>query len=98
VSNDERPQFQALDELREVLSALAAELAAWRRRALTAEAEQAQLQLTPDLVGNRERVLQLETENAELQRRLEAAHGRVSELVSRLRFLEEQVALEERGR
>lgn len=98
MSNEERPQFLALEELREVLSALAAELAAWRRRALTAEAEQSQLQLAPDLVGNRERLVQLEAENGELKGRLEAAHNRVSELVSRLRFLEEQVALEEQGR
>ena len=98
MSNEERPQFQALEELREILAALTAELSAWRRRALTAEADQTQLQLTPDLVGNRERIVQLEAENAELKQRLEAAHGRVSDLVSRLRFLEEQVAVEEQGR
>ncbi len=98
MSNEERPEFQALEELREVLSALTSELAAWRRRALTAEAEQAQLQLDPDLVGNRERVVALEAENEELKRRLEATHARVSELIGRLRFLEEQVAIEEQGR
>jgi predicted RNase H-like nuclease (RuvC/YqgF family) len=98
VSNEERPEFQALEELRDVLSALTKELAAWRRRALTAEAEQAQLQLDPDLVGNRERVVALETENEDLKHRLEATHARVSELIGRLRFLEEQVAIEEQGR
>jgi predicted RNase H-like nuclease (RuvC/YqgF family) len=97
VSNEERPEFQALEELREVLSALSNELAAWRRRALTAEAEQTQLQLDSDVVANRERMVGLQSENAELKQRLEAAHDRVSELISRLRFLEEQVAMEEQG-
>ena len=97
MSNEERPEFQALEELREVLAALSNELSAWRRRALTAEAEQTQLQLDADVVASRERMVGLESENAELKQRLEAAHGRVSELISRLRFLEEQVAMEEQG-
>lgn len=97
MSNEERPEFQALEELREVLTALSNELASWRRRALTAEAEQTQLQLDADVVTARERLLGLQSENAELKQRLEAAHTKVSELISRLRFLEEQVALEEQG-
>jgi predicted nuclease with TOPRIM domain len=97
VSNEERPEFQALEELREVLTALSTELASWRRRALTAEAEQTQLQLDADVVASRERLVGLQSENAELKQRLEAAHNRVSELISRLRFLEEQVTMEEQG-
>jgi uncharacterized protein involved in exopolysaccharide biosynthesis len=98
VSNEERPEFLALEELREVLQALAGELAAWRRRALAAEAEQAQFHLESDIVGSRERRVKLESENADLQLRLETAHARVSELVGRLRFLEEQIATEEQAR
>jgi predicted nuclease with TOPRIM domain len=98
VSNEERPEFLALEELREVLQALSGELAAWRRRALAAEAEQAQFQLDSDIVGTRERLVGLQAENAQLKERLEAAHARVSDLVSRLRFLEQQVSTEEHGR
>jgi predicted nuclease with TOPRIM domain len=98
VSKEERPEFLALEELREVLQALSGELAAWRRRALAAEAEQAQFQLDSDIVGTRERLVGLQAENAQLQERLEAAHARVSDLVSRLRFLEQQVSAEEHGR
>ena len=97
MSNEERPEFQALEELRDVLTALSSELSAWRRRALTAEAEQTQLQLDSDLVASRERMVALQSENAELKQRLDTAHGRVSELIARLRFLEEQVAMEEQG-
>lgn len=98
MSNDDRPEFRALEELREVLSSLASELASWRRRALKAEAGQAQLDLSQDLVADRERSKLLEAENAELEQRLGAARTRVEELLGRLRFLEEQVAMEEQGR
>ncbi|MDH3214626.1 MAG: hypothetical protein OEM05_19275 [Myxococcales bacterium] len=98
MSNDERPEFRALEELREVLAALASELATWRRRALKAEAGQAQLGLSQDLVADRERSKSLEAENTELEQRLGVARTRVEELLGRLRFLEEQVATEEQGR
>jgi hypothetical protein len=35
----------------------------------------------------------LEGQNAELERRLDAARGRVQDLLKRLRFLEEQVSV-----
>jgi hypothetical protein len=97
VSSEGRPEFQALDELRVVLTSLKGELASWRRRALTAEADQTQLGLGQDVVANRERVVSLEAENLELRQRLDAARDRLAELISRLRFLEEQVAMEEQG-
>ena len=98
MSNEERPEFLALEELRDVLQAISGELAAWRRRALAAEAEQAHFHLDSDIVASRERLVRLESENADLKLRLEAAHARVSELVGRLRFLEEQIATEEQAR
>jgi len=98
VSNEERPEFVALEELRETLQALAGELAAWRRRALAAEAEQAQFHLESDIVASRERLVKLESENTDLKLRLETAHARVTDLVGRLRFLEEQIATEEQAR
>jgi hypothetical protein len=95
VSSEDRPEFQALDELRDVLHSVTEELAAWRRRALKAESDQTELGLGQDVVANREKVVALEAENTDMQQRLEAARSRVEELLTRLRFLEEQVAAEE---
>ncbi len=98
MSSEDRPEFQALDELRDVLHSVTEELAAWRRRALKAESEQTELGFGQDVVANREKVVVLEAENTDMQQRLEAARSRVEELLARLRFLEEQVAAEEQGR
>ncbi len=51
-----------------------------------------------DAVANRERILELESQNAELGTRLDAARSRVNGLIGRLRFLEEQVSMEEQSR
>lgn len=98
MSNDERPELQALDELERAVADLTGELSSWRRRALRAEGEQAELGSGYDAVGNRERIMELEAENKDLLSRLAAARTRVNELLGRLRFLEEQVALEEQAR
>lgn len=95
MSHDERPEFQALEELQEVLRGVADELAAWRRRAQRAEA---MLGEGHDAVVNRERTLELEAENRETQERLAVARARVEELLKRLQFLEDQMALEEQAR
>jgi len=92
VSNDEKPEFQALAELEDVLNRLTGELAGWRRRAQRAEAA---LGTGKDVVGARERLTSLEAENLALTERLAAARERLSELVKRLQFLEEQVAVED---
>ena len=99
MSNEDRPEFRALDDLRTVLEALTGELASWRRRALKAESEQTpQLGFAHDVVADRERLVALEEQNAALEGRLEEARTRVSDLLARLRFLEEQVAAEEQAR
>jgi hypothetical protein len=95
VSHDERPEFRALEELQEVLRGVGDELAAWRRRAQRAEA---MLGEGHDAVANRERMVELEAENRETQVRLAAARARVEELMKRLQFLEDQMALEEQTR
>lgn len=95
MSHDERPEFQALEELQEVLRGVADELAAWRRRAQRAES---MLSEGHDAVLNRERMLELEAENRETDERLAAARTRVEELLKRLQFLEDQMALEEQAR
>lgn len=98
MSSEDRPEFEALDELRDVLHSVTEELAAWRRRALKAESDQTELGLGHDVVANREKVVALESENTDMQQRLETARVHVEELLTRLRFLEQQVAAEERGR
>jgi chromosome segregation ATPase len=98
VSSEGRPEFEALDELRDVLHSVTEELASWRRRALKAESEQTELGLGHDAVASREQLAELESDNNDMQQRLETAKARVEELLTRLRFLEEQVAAEESGR
>lgn len=95
MSYDARPEFQALEELQGVLQLVTEELAAWRRRAQRAEGA---LGTGHDVVARRERVLELETANRDLTERLEAARAQVEELVKRLQFLEEQMAVEEQSR
>lgn len=95
MSYDERPEFLALDGLQDVLRNVTDELSGWRRRAQRAEAT---LGEGRDSVAQRERVLDLEASHRELQERLEAARGRMEELLKRLQFLEEQMAVEEQAR
>jgi hypothetical protein len=97
VSNADRPELVALLELERVLQHVKDELASWRRRALKAEAEQAEPG-EHDGVVSRERILDLETENREMADRLHTARARVEDLVTRLKFLEEQVRTEEQGK
>ena len=92
------PEFVALDQLEGVLQHLTDELASWRRRALKAESERSELGPGHDPVGTRERIVDLEDENRLLHERLGSARQRVQELLSRLRFLEDQVAMEETSR
>ncbi len=95
MSNGERPELQALTELERVLQHVKDELASWRRRALKAEAQRAEMGIDHDVVATRERIQELELENDQLNGRLQAARTRVDDLLARLKFLEEQVQLEE---
>ncbi len=97
MSSDDRLEFQALQELEQALEHLKEGATNWRRRALKAEAERAELGVGTGTVQAREQVLILEADNAEMRQRLDATRARVTELLSRLRFLEEQVAVEERS-
>ena len=85
-----------LDQLESVLRYVADELASWRARAVKAEAELkeggarsggAVAKSDPETRG---RVADLEQENRTLRQRVDAARGRVHDLLSRLTFLEEQ--------
>ncbi len=91
MSGGERPDLEAFEALEEVLRHLESELAGWRRRALSAESRAADLQRTVeqgDDAPARSKVL--EEQNQELARRVEHAKGRVTDLLQRLRFLEQQ--------
>lgn len=96
--SDDRPELAAFAELEEVLGKVTGELAAWRRRALKAEASRSELGADHDAVASRERIVDLEDRNGDLENRLEQARERVSELLRRLRFLEEQAAVEGQNR
>ena len=91
----ERADAQVLDQLETILRHVADELAGWRARAVKAEAELKESSgrggtaAKPD-AETRNRVADLEQENKTLRQRVEAARGRVYDLLSRLTFLEEQ--------
>ena len=87
-SGGERPDLEALQELEEVLRHFETELASWRRRALTAE--QRLVDLASGDGGASSRIDELETENRTLEDRVSQAKGRVTDLLERLRFLEQQ--------
>lgn len=96
----ERADAEVLDQLEAILRHVADELATWRSRALKAEGDLKEGGgragagggggvAKPDL-ELRGRAAELEQENKQLRLRVEAAKGRVQDLVSRLAFLEEQ--------
>ena len=91
-SAGERPDLDALHELEEVLRHLSEELSAWRRRALTAEARVSDHSRASGGDGQF-RLRDLEEANRILEQRLEAARLRVTELVGRLDFLEQQAPI-----
>jgi hypothetical protein len=96
-SNADKPEYQALAELERTIGHVTEELAAWRRRALKAEAHRGDVPGGPDVVTARQRILDLEAQNADVTGRLDPARERVEHLLARLRFLEEQVGQEERA-
>jgi hypothetical protein len=98
----ERADAVALDQLEAVLRHVVDELTAWHTRALDAEAALKDSATAPrgPAAGAgsgarhepelRVRAPELEQENKQLRLRVEAARSRVSELLSRLTFLEDQ--------
>jgi hypothetical protein len=84
----ERVDAAVLDQLETILRHVQEELAAWRARALKAEAE---LKEHPGQTrGGGPMRHETEQENKNLKQRVEAARVRVGELLSRLTFLEDQ--------
>ncbi len=91
-SNGERPEFRALEELEEAVRQVSEELAGWRKRAHNAEGGATHQGGDGGLVSARERVVELERENENLRHLIQQARTRVTGLLTRLRFLEEQTA------
>jgi predicted RNase H-like nuclease (RuvC/YqgF family) len=86
VSDSDRPDLVAFQELEYLIQALADEMAGWRRRAQEAEAK---LKAAP-APGGKANAAALERENRELRERLEAARLRTKQLLEKLRFLRQQ--------
>lgn len=90
VSDSERPDLVAFRELAHLIGQLGEEMAAWRRRAQTAEARVKELETAGTPTKGSRHSASLEKENAELRARLEAAKDRVRHLLDRTRFLRQQ--------
>lgn len=87
MSDNERPDLVAFQELEHLIHALADEMAGWRRRAHEAEAK---LKSVPPVPAGRVNAAALEKENRELRERLDAAKTRTRQLLEKLRFLRQQ--------
>lgn len=91
MSDSARPEVAAFAELEQLVKHLGDELAAFRRRALQAEARVKSLESTGVKgVVSPERVQHLEKENAGLTDRLDAARARTQQMIDRVRFLRQQ--------
>ena len=91
MSDSVRPETTAFAELEQLVKHLGDELAAFRRRALQAEARLKGLETTGSKgVVSPERVQYLERENAGLNTRLAAARARTQQMIDRVRFLRQQ--------
>jgi uncharacterized protein involved in exopolysaccharide biosynthesis len=91
VSDSVRPEQAAFAELEQLVKHLGDELAAFRRRALQAEARLKGLEQTGVKgVASPERLQFLERENAGLTSRLDAARARTQQMIDRVRFLKQQ--------
>ena len=86
MSYSERPDLVAFQELEHLISALADEMAAWRRRAHEAEAKLK----APAPTSGKAASAALERENRDLRERLDAARARTKQLMDKLRFLRQQ--------
>ena len=87
MSDNERPDLVAFQDLEHLIHSLADEMAGWRRRAHEAEAR---LKAAPPVPAGRANSAALEKENRELRERLDAARTRTKQLLEKLRFLRQQ--------
>jgi len=90
VSDNERPDLAAFQELEQLIHVLAEEMATWRRRAHEAESRLRTLSNGSGGGGKASGRSDAERENEELRRRLDSAQQRTKQLLDRLRFLRQQ--------
>jgi len=98
MSDNERPEIRAFRELETLVRHLGEELATFRRRAISAEAQLKDAG-GPAPAGKgaargsalADRIDELEAENRQLRTRLERAEDRVRQMMDRVRFLRQQV-------
>ncbi len=93
MSDNAQAESPAVTELGTLVRHLADELAAFRRRALVAEARLKELEAVEGGAATLElsaRVAQLEQQNERLQARLDTASQRARQMLDRVRFLRQQ--------
>jgi predicted nucleic acid-binding Zn-ribbon protein len=88
---NDRPELKAFRELESLVRNLGEELAAFRRRALAAEAQLKDGGQTPARAKSGGASSELQAENEALRTRLARAEERVKQMVDRVRFLRQQV-------
>jgi predicted nucleic acid-binding Zn-ribbon protein len=99
MSGNDRPELHAFRELETLVRNLGEELAMFRRRALSAEAQlkagdgAAPASKPQGRAGSvaGDRLTMLEAENEALRRRVERAEDRVRQVMDRVRFLRQQL-------
>lgn len=92
MSDSDRPEVRAFHELEALVRSLGDELAAFRRRAIAAEAQLRESGQTPrGPSASSDRVAAIEAENQALRERLSAAEERVRQMLDRVRFLRQQL-------
>jgi predicted nucleic acid-binding Zn-ribbon protein len=93
MSDNERPDQRAFEDLNTLVRHLADELAAFRRRALVAEARLKELEAHEGGAANlalASRSAELETENERLREKLAAVTGRARKMLERVKYLRQQ--------
>ena len=97
MSNPERRDAAAFQELQFLIYQVGEELSGFRKRAQAAEQRLKAIATgapTGARLGAEERVAQLEAENARLRDRLEAAEAHVARMLDQVRFLRQQHVME----
>ena len=92
MSDSDRPELRAFQELEQLVRHLGEELAAFRRRAIAAETQLRETGQTPrGPSASSDRLAELESENHALRTRVTAAEERVRQMLDRVRFLRQQL-------
>ncbi|HYC53030.1 MAG TPA: hypothetical protein VEB19_18120 [Gemmatimonadaceae bacterium] len=94
MSANERAEVTAFKELESLVRNLGEELAAFRRRAIAAEAQLKETGQTPRVSRTGEtldRATELELENQALRERVTRAEERIRGMLDRVRFLRQQL-------